>query len=156
MWRSIATSRRPRRIRWSASSTLRIWRRCWNCAASSAGALTRFQKHSHARHLSNHVDLPERIQTRLLVRGRMRLHEDLARVRRTPTTAVTFTMFQEIDRAVHFVGPTIDGDPPPGFVDQHQRTGTQDRVHGPIFQADKAVTMLAHIPAVQKTEAGGS
>src|SRR5664279_6282421 len=114
---TIAILRPVRPIGWNASSTSRIWRRCWSCAASSAAALTLFQKHSHPRHLANHVNLPEGVQSRLQVGGRMRLHQDPVFVGRAPAAAVAAPMFQEINRTIHLVGPTIDGNSPAGFVD---------------------------------------
>jgi hypothetical protein len=86
----------------------------------------------------------------------MRLHQDPVFIGRTPAASVTIPMFQEINRTVHLVRPTVGGDPLPGFVDQYQRTGTQYRVHRPVLQADKTVTVLPHIPAIQKTQPGFS
>jgi hypothetical protein len=47
----------------------------------------------------------------------MGLDQDAVVVRRTPTALVTAAVFQEIDRTVHLVCPTISGDSPPGLVD---------------------------------------
>jgi hypothetical protein len=53
----------------------------------------------------------------------MRLHQDPVVIRRAPAAPEAFPVFQEIDRTVHLVRPTISGDSPHPFVDQHQRAG---------------------------------
>jgi hypothetical protein len=53
----------------------------------------------------------------------MRLHQDPVVVSRTPAAPETPAVFQEINRTVHLVGPTIGGNAPQPFVDQHQRAG---------------------------------
>jgi hypothetical protein len=53
----------------------------------------------------------------------MRVHQDPVVVRRTPTAPETLPVFQEINRTVHLVRPTIGGNAPHPFVDQHQRAG---------------------------------
>src|SRR5664279_4414983 len=116
-WFPTARSRPEPPIRWNAYSTLRIWRRFWNCSASSTAALSLIQKHSHPCNLPDHVDLPSRIPARLLVGGRMRLYQDLAIVRRTPTATIAVPMFQEINRTIDFVGPAIDCNSTLGIVD---------------------------------------
>jgi hypothetical protein len=53
----------------------------------------------------------------------MRLHQDPVVVRRAPPAPEAPTVFQKINRTVHLVRPTIGGNAPHPFVDQHQRAG---------------------------------
>src|ERR1035437_1902402 len=82
----------------------------------------------------------------------MRLHQNPVFVRRAPPATVAAAVFREIDWTVHLVRPTIGGNSPLALVDPHQRTGMQHRVHRPVLQADKAVPVPPHIPAIEQAE----
>jgi hypothetical protein len=54
-------------------------------------------------------------------------------------------MFQKVDGAIELAAPTGMRNLALGFIDQHQRAGLQDRVHGPILRADERVAMMLQI-----------
>src|SRR5271157_4402326 len=138
---------------WNASFISPIWRLCWNCCVSNMAPLFRFQNHSHPDDLANHIDFRrvlKRAQWQL--RRRMRLHQQLATHDRAPAAQISAAMLQKIDRPLKLICPSAGGDFSPAFVNRDQRAGLQYGIHGPIFQANKAVAILAYIETGQNAE----
>src|SRR5437763_268985 len=81
---------------------------------------------------------------------RMGLYYYLSRINRTPAAQVAIAALQKIDRPFVLAGPAVVHDASAAFVDGEECPGGQKRVHGPILQADEAVTKLLGLTAVQK------
>src|ERR1022692_178893 len=93
---------------------------------------SRFKEHSHSRHLSHYIDIGNLEQHRPLLRGGMGFEQQAPGNEAAPANPISVAMLQEINRPVEFARPAICGYFPAGLVDQYQRTGMKNRIHGPI------------------------
>src|SRR5260370_32335492 len=115
--------------------------------------LPRLQEHRHPSDLPNHIDfIRQSKRIRRLLRARMRLNQESVACHGAPTANITPTVLQKINRAIKFIYPTRRSNFSAIFINCHQRSGVQYRIHGPIFETDKTISELPQIESTQETE----
>src|SRR5581483_10560864 len=69
-----------------------------------------------------------------------------------PAASKALTMLDEVDGPLVFVSPPAARHPALAFIDLHERTRRENRIHGPIVQTDESITLRLRI---ERAEHGG-
>src|ERR1051326_572116 len=82
----------------------------------------------------------------------MRLEHHLRPVNSAPGAGKSVAVLEKINGAFEFGRPAAADHFAPGFVDEHQRSRLNHRMHEPVVHSDEGVAMVFQIEAIEERE----